>query len=633
MADLIQRIPMSQWKHPIDSADFTSMVATPVAIEKGKNHFFETKDSTSDSGYSLKAKVRMTFAGLRTKNRALYLPDEHYKSARSFISPFPKPIQVHHKEDQDPIGRVIDVRYIDTMNEAVRLDSRVSYAMKPFLDQKSKPVNKLQSIPTFLSLSNTDSYHGVGHIMGLWNVTDPDAIKKILDGRYFTVSTAMAPKGAYCSSCAQEGNLVDWATQMCEHDRGDIVDGVECVAVPFLYEWEEVSPVNNPAAPLSQIVEIGENLSFADAVSRIERDKPYELFSDLHLTHKGQTIRLRDSVTVSPLETLQDYSSNTTTRKIDSVIGDNESGQESPRKGLKMKLSELTKDTASNYEAVAKHLPENRARLTGDLLSALEDSVFIGPNRTFPIKDLAHAEATKALLDEVEDTEAKQTLLDTVAELIVKLTPVENTPETNIEDSVAAPEETPAEVAPPSVEPEIDSVTLPLVELDALKAEAAKVADLELDRDCWKQKAKNLQAELNSTLAVNTSLLKDHKEILAAALVDAQVSRGFKIEDKVETTKKYLGRSLESLKDQLEDIKTKGITGADHVASGERVPDPRLPDAEKDASQESTDNSRYAGTISEYQSIYYSGPTGPAKAQQFLQDARSKGLLPASVRL
>lgn len=642
MPDNTQRIPMSQWKHPIDTADFTNIVAVPVAVEKGKQHFFETKDSASETGYSLRAKVRMTFAGIRTKNRALYLPDEHYKSAKAFISPFPIPILTHHKEDVDPIGRVIDVRYIDTVNEAVRLDSRVAQAMKPFLDKQAKPVAKLGSVPAFLSLSQSDSYRGVGHILGLWNVTDPDAIKKMLDGRYFTVSTAMLPKGAYCSSCALEGKLVDWAVQMCEHDRGDIVDGVECVAVPHNYGWEEVSPVNNPAVPQSQIVEMGENLTFADAVSKIERERPYELFSDLHLTHHNQTIRLRDSAIVSPLETLQDYSPNTTTRKIDSVIGDNESGQELLIKGQKMKLSELTKDTASNYEAIAKHLPEGSARLTGDLLSGLEDSVFIGPNRTFPVKDLAHAEAVKALLTETEDTDAKQTLLDSVNELIVKLTPAPPVEEVVEADAAqnsdqgepTASSEAPIEDSAPS-EPEIPTATLPVAELDALKAEAAKVADLELDRDCWKKKAQNLQAEVQSIADANANLMKEHKEILAAALLDAQVSRGFKVGDKAETVKKYLGRSLESLKDQLEDIKGKSITGSNRVANGERVSDPRITDASNDASEPETetDNSRYAGIIKEYQDILYSGISGPARAKQFLQDARLKGLLPASVRL
>lgn len=629
---MVDRIATELWKHPIDRRDFTNIIAEPVAIQPGKNHFFETKDSESVTGHSLRAKVRMTFAGIRTKNRALYLPDEHFKSTRSFITPYPKPVQVHHKDELDPIGRVIDVRYVDTTNEAISVDSRIGKTMQIFKDAKAKPVLRLGTVPTFLDLSrNNSNYRGVGHILGLWDITDPEAIKKFLDGRYLTVSTGMAPRGAYCSACALNGEVVDWAKEMCDHERGDIVDGVECVAVPFDYEWDEVSPVNHPASPNSQVIEVGHGLSFADAVQKIDHVLPYEVFSDFHLSKDNfsSSIRLKDGVKVTKPLVFEDLDTNASGKNTASVIGEIEQRLESDPKGQAMKLSDLIKDTASNYEAIAKHL-DGAARLTGDFLKDLDDQVFLGPNRTFPIKDLAHAEAAKALLAEVEDSDAKATLVAEIEDAITRLTPA-----SEVAAEEDASEEPKVEDAVVEVTEEDNTMKVTVEAWDALKAQADKVADLELDRDLWKNKAQRLATEVASLTASHNELLKDHKGMLAEALVETQLSRGAKIEDKVETLKKYSSRSLESLRDSLEDWKNKSATGTTRQVSGEQVADPRLPSkdsAEEPEAQQTKDDAKdYSGIVNQYYELYYDGVSGPARAKLFLLDARNRKLIPENV--
>jgi len=159
---------MKDWKRPIPMSDFCEMVAKPIATEPGKRNFFETKDSTSLTGHRLRARVRMTFAGLPTKNDAIYLPDQMYKGLSTWTKPFPRPVQKHHDDYKDPVGRVIDARYVDTTAQAAQLDSRISTAMRPFRDKKAKTQAKLASIPIFQELASKEAdYKGVGHIEGL----------------------------------------------------------------------------------------------------------------------------------------------------------------------------------------------------------------------------------------------------------------------------------------------------------------------------------------------------------------------------------------------------------------------------------------------------------------------------------
>lgn len=608
----------SQWAHPIDVRDFTDIVAEPIAIEPGKRHLFETKDSLEPTGYRLRAKVRMTFAGLRTRNKALYLPDEHYKSAGSFIKPYPKPIQLHHNDERDPIGRVIDVRYVDTSNEAISLDSRVATAMKTFRDSKSKPLARMGTVPTFLSMSKNAQYRGVGHLLGLWDVTDPDAIRKILDGRYLTVSTAMAPAGACCSICALKGEFVDWAVEQCEHERGDFVDGVECVAIPYNYDWEEVSPVNHPAAKLAQIIEVGTDLSFSDAVNKNIIDSS-PLFEDVHVVHDQKAFRIKDWTEITNKD-LFDWTensnsinnSNTPLNLSTNVIGKKNDGLDHDNKGQNMKLTDLTKDTSSNYDAIAKHL--SGARMTGDLLGALEDSVFVGPSRTFPVTDLDHASAIKALLAEIEDSESKSTLLEAIEDRVVALTP-------------APAEEPAAEVivdSAPAVVVETDSVSLSKAEFDELKALADQTEDLRLDRDLLKRKVESLKAEVKALSDAQSETLKSYKGMLAEALVDAQTSRGFKIEDRVAKLKELSGRSIEALTTSLHDFRSQPQTGTNKPASGEQVENPLTSSATEQ------DKNQIKGIIKTYWDKYYS-PEGPAGATRYWNQMRAENLVPANV--
>ena len=104
--------------------------------------------------------------------------------------------------------------------------------------------------------------HGSGHIIIDTVINDPDAITKILDGRYDTVSTGQKPDAARCNICG-----FDWATydpwadsgEPCEHRPGKLyqIDKQEypCFLVTGKLNFREASYITVPAQPNARTLE------------------------------------------------------------------------------------------------------------------------------------------------------------------------------------------------------------------------------------------------------------------------------------------------------------------------------------------------------------------------------------------
>ena len=675
-------------KDKIPRRDF--IVAQPVDVGSHSLKMSFSKDSTAISRQSLRAKVRMTYAGLRTKNRAVYLPSEHFKSAHTFLTPYHKPVQVHHQDHIDPIGRVVDVRYVDTSFAAAAIDSRVKQSMLKLRDERSTLLDRVKSANLFLELSQNPDYKGVGHILGLWDVSDPDAIQKILDGRYLTVSTGMMPKHAFCNICAAEGHVTDWAKDFCEHERGRVYDGLECVAIPTDYEWEEVSPVNHPAAPLSQVIEVGQGLSLNDLTSTdLTESVPQQVFEDFYLMTKGSdtALRIRDGIKVDvPKFSNKNYSQNDSNELssisnndsnligglrseelvvnnsdenlVDSVIGEERNPHMEVTGKMAHELTVLSEDTVSSYAAVAENLEDGVVRLTDKELESLDDSVFIGPNRTFPVVNMDHANAIRSLLEKTEDCEAKETLLKFLDGQVETLTTetteeTETASETTTETTATETAETTGETTGTETETtgttetdtgttgtETETVETATTGSDATTEELTLTQDelksTKLDRDIWKARCTRLEDEVKQLNTLNLSLIKDQKRLLAESLVEAQSSRGFSIEDSTQAVESYSNRSIQSLKDSLSDLKVKTVEGAARATNGERVADPRLTDSveEKDAVEEvisDSQNGEFNGILERYWNLYY-GPGGQKAAANFLDSVKRNGIVPLTLQ-
>lgn len=109
--------------------------------------------------------------------------------------------------------------------------------------------------------SDLANYRGVGKQQLLLRITDKDAAQKIIDERYLTVSIHGTTDAMKCSVCDH-----DWSNSACEHRFGqtykDSDTGEQTLAYWIAgdkWRWKEVSFVNNPADPFAQVVALHEN--------------------------------------------------------------------------------------------------------------------------------------------------------------------------------------------------------------------------------------------------------------------------------------------------------------------------------------------------------------------------------------
>ncbi len=83
-------------------------------------------------------------------------------------------------------------------------------------------------------------------------ITDSEAIEKVLDGRYFTVSIGAETSSAICSICG-----VNRVEEWCDHRKGKTYDGKECYWIIGEMWFSELSFVNIPADQDAMVVDLG----------------------------------------------------------------------------------------------------------------------------------------------------------------------------------------------------------------------------------------------------------------------------------------------------------------------------------------------------------------------------------------
>jgi hypothetical protein len=143
------------------------------------------------------------------------------KGIKSWTNPYKKPVLTNHNEDADPIGRVIKAKYTKT-SRAVE-------------SEKYEPI-----------LKPSDGY---GYVDLTLKITDQEAIQKILDGRYETVSVRMSTDHAFCSVCNS-----DWADGgPCDHTPGKKYEGKLAFITTGDLSYREVSFVNIPADEFAKV--------------------------------------------------------------------------------------------------------------------------------------------------------------------------------------------------------------------------------------------------------------------------------------------------------------------------------------------------------------------------------------------
>jgi hypothetical protein len=168
-------------------------------------------------------------------------------------------------------------------NEKLRPTGVYSWTMpynKPMLVNHDIDVSPLGRI-TKAEFKNKTST-GIPGIIVMPEITDPDAIAKVVDGRYSTVSIGADTDSATCSICGKD-QLVEW----CDHRRGQIYDKKLCFWSAGNLWFIELSFVNAPAdehAGIKEIPEMTESVESAIQMGLflqdIKENKLYDLTKD-----------------------------------------------------------------------------------------------------------------------------------------------------------------------------------------------------------------------------------------------------------------------------------------------------------------------------------------------------------------
>ena len=229
----------------MDELKFINRSSGVVSLDSEK--YLHTKDSTSPSGHSILAQIDMTHSGLVTANYGFYLPASMKKGTGTFLKDYNKPVLIGHDEDEstpvDPIGRVVAAEYIDFTSVLRGKDKRLDKLMS-FKDATTK-INVDFVNYVIENYDGKANYFGSGTIRGTLKISDEQAIQKILDERYLTVSTSFMSGSAVCSVC--ETDLIKDGA--CQHSRGKMYDGKLAVIIPGEMRYDHVGIVNAPADP------------------------------------------------------------------------------------------------------------------------------------------------------------------------------------------------------------------------------------------------------------------------------------------------------------------------------------------------------------------------------------------------
>lgn len=224
-----------------------------------------------NGGKGLVITYDLSHSGRRINNR-IYSTKGQQRGIDSLTNPYPKPILKNHDQSGEPIGRFIGGEWQNLYDEAkeflqssqAALDIHSAFAG----DDPEKIYNSLKA----MNLIDNKQWPGLGRMRVQANITDEEAIKKFMDGRYLTFSAGSTTNRHVCSIC-----LTDWAEDgMCEHRHGKKYDGETCVFITGDFLVMEGSVVNTPADDLSQLV----HMEMMDSLDSEEKITDKDIYID-----------------------------------------------------------------------------------------------------------------------------------------------------------------------------------------------------------------------------------------------------------------------------------------------------------------------------------------------------------------
>jgi len=367
-------------------------------ISKWKDSISDSSNDNFSAQVQTKRGLEVTFeathSALYNDNLRLYIPSRMEDGAETFIKRNkPAKILKHHDTHSDPIGIITGSEYVHTIPESFQNNKDVMI----LTDSSNSLSKQVQAAKRLLKsgITFSEGWRGLGYIKLKGIISDKVAIEQILDGRFDAVSTSFrSPGQVFCSECTQ--NLAQ--DGFCEHkpgepydDEGNLdPDGTVCALIPGVYKYDEVSLVVLDGDPLTQIV-IGHQDSKQEYTISMDNWKETSKGKSSNVEYSfrdfKEEINMADSKNiVDPNVALDDDTAN------QEVNGDSicDEMQVELKKMLDEKLI-----TEEEWEIADKQLNAEQRK-------KLPETVFCGPNRSFPVLDCVHVTAARRLIDRLE---------------------------------------------------------------------------------------------------------------------------------------------------------------------------------------------------------------------------------------
>lgn len=242
-------------------------VTLNLKAAENKKHLFECKDSKEESGHKLLVTVAATHSGVVNGNMRFYRPDMMAASIPSWTPKgrIPLPNLLHHDKHGQCVGRVMKARYVDLSADYVGVHADLKNNF--FCDSRGgRRMNIYDSVDWIVEnlQDKLEDYVGLGYTELGIKVTDPDAIRRVMDGEFMGVSVGFGTDSGVCSICR-----TDWAKDsQCEHKIGKRygASGKLAYLITGKHINKEISWVNFPADVAARVLNTKSLADIADSL-------------------------------------------------------------------------------------------------------------------------------------------------------------------------------------------------------------------------------------------------------------------------------------------------------------------------------------------------------------------------------
>lgn len=349
-----------------------------VAIPEDKATQFITEfkkiQDSADSGKYLEVEVDVTHGGYVNRNFYYYSTDGQARAAKTFISPFQKPVLVSHNGEMIPIGRSVSAAFIPLQ----------------------VPDNKKNDLKTPKSKIRVKSV-----------ITDQKAIEDILTKRLMTVSSGGLPRTPpRCSVCDAEIKSI---YDRCEHMRGQVYDSEKSKKQTLCYwkidemVYHEYSFVNTPADQTDKHAATIVSMRWTNSMEAQDSVTMPGEVEDSNIDYIDT--KLMDSIETPTSKSTGGTDMSAEKQKLldqlfDSLTvldcDDCKDGEGEWKAEETKELDALDALFSSVMEAILgdKVLPKAGSKER----ESMNANTFCGPNRTFPVPDCKHAATAMAML-------------------------------------------------------------------------------------------------------------------------------------------------------------------------------------------------------------------------------------------